>query len=181
MRGDKLARLQEGLFMIEGDVKGKKLVSLRAEIAIVTFNSAVELISDFTLGKEFSAPQAFRATGKTLIATAIVTALEMLEARKAYYRSQRLNYFRPLLAVISDGLSDGESPDLFDEARARLAEAVSKKQVQVFSFGVPGVDSEQLESLTGVAPMVVDLNTNWQSMFKFISNSIDAASRAHPR
>jgi uncharacterized protein YegL len=177
MQGEKLEHLRDGLFMIEGDVKSKKLVSLRADIAVVAFSSTVEVISDFTLGRDFTTPANLSARGQTLMATAILKALQMLHDRKTFYRSERLPYFRPLLAIITDGKSEGEPGDTLESARVALATAVSQKQVQVVSFGVPGVDARQLEHVTGVTPMVVDVNTNWQSMFKFISNSIDAASR----
>ena len=80
-----------------------ELASVRVDIALVTFgDGAVKVIHPFTLVQDFQPPLLI-AKGDTPIGEAISQGIDLLETRKKLYREQGVNYYRPILFMITDG------------------------------------------------------------------------------
>ena len=72
----------------------------RVEIGAVTFGPIQ--IHDFHTADQFN-PLLLQASGDTPMGEAIMTGLDMLEARKAQYKQAGVSYYRPWVWLITDG------------------------------------------------------------------------------
>src|SRR5207237_3350249 len=99
MHGAAIAALNEGLRAFQKDLSNDSLASLRVEVAVVTFDSSVNVAQDFVTADRFQ-PPALPARGATHMGAAIHKALDMLGDRKATYRANGVAYYRPLVFLI---------------------------------------------------------------------------------
>src|SRR5215831_11905425 len=101
MQGASIAALNEGLKAFQREVAGDRIAARRVEIAIVAFGSGARTVQDFVTVDEFVAPE-LTAYGQTHLATGIELALNLLDQRKAAYRSNGVAYYRPWVFLITD-------------------------------------------------------------------------------
>src|SRR5262245_34963474 len=92
MRGAPIAALNEGLRVFKTDLMHDALAMKRVEVAIVTFDSAVNVMQEFVTVDHFETPT-LTAQGYTHMGGAIHQALDMLQARKEQYRLQGVAYY----------------------------------------------------------------------------------------
>jgi uncharacterized protein YegL len=90
IHGEPIKALNTGLAAFQKDVYKDEIASLRVEVALVTFGSAVKLTQDFVTIDSFSPPR-LDADGITPMGEAIEYALDLLEQRKETYSGLRLN------------------------------------------------------------------------------------------
>ena len=115
------------------------------------------------------------------MAQAILTAIEMLESRKVSYREESVPYFRPILIIMTDGLSTSSSRDS-DKARDLLAQHEKDKRLICFKVGIgsDGVDAlNQLLDPGEYPPLELD-TARFGEFFKWLSQSVQAVSRSSP-
>jgi hypothetical protein len=92
-------------------------------------------------------PITFTAQGTTPLGEALDTGLDLLAARKSEYKEAGLEYVRPWLFVITDGMpTDGQR---FVRASRRVRAAEAAKEVTVFTVGAGEADLETLSRLGG--------------------------------
>ena len=77
MQGEAINSLNEGLQTFKQELDRDNLAKKRVEVAIVTFNSEVEVIQDFVTADDFEQPT-LKAQGLTQIGTAILQGLEIV-------------------------------------------------------------------------------------------------------
>ena len=148
MHGAPLDALNEGLRTFRDNLCRDTLAARRVEVAIVTFDSEVRVVQDFVTADLFE-PPVLTARGMTHIGSAIHTALDMVQARKAQYRSGGIAYYRPWVFLITDGAPQGEAEGVVEDAARRVAEEEADKRVAFFAVG--GVAAEL--DATGVAAL----------------------------
>jgi uncharacterized protein YegL len=102
MSGERIDELNAGLAIFKQEVQRDTTASLRVEVAIITFDSSVNLIQDFVTIDNFSPPQ-LTTTGTTAMGQGIELALNEVESRKAIYKSNGIQYYQPWVFLITDG------------------------------------------------------------------------------
>src|SRR5690349_4235596 len=107
MQGRPIDALNEGVRMFRENLAKDPLASRRVEVAVVTYDSQVEVVQDFVTADAFD-PPTLKTRGFTFMGTAILTALEMIDERKALYRANGIAYYRPWVLLITDGGPQGE-------------------------------------------------------------------------
>lgn len=113
--------------------------------------------------------------GITNTGHAINVALDHLENRKNEYKNNGINFYQPLLFLISDGLSmDDTQP-----AANRIKELQNNKKLSFFAIGVEGASMEQLSNLSN-RPAVPLKGVNFDELFVWISQSTAAVSASTP-
>ena len=85
MSGSAINALNQGLQTFKDSLTQDDLASRRVEIAIVTFDSKVNVVQDFVTADQYE-PTSLSAGGATAMGTAIVTGLDMVQNRKTQYR-----------------------------------------------------------------------------------------------
>lgn len=175
MSGAPIMELQKGFSTFIDDLQSDPLARKRAEIAVITFGSVARVLVPFQEARDLS-PVTFEISGSTNMAAGIDLALDELDARKAQYRSEDLEYFRPWLFLLTDGAPD---PDGLDEAVARLNAAEAAKKVTVFAVGVgDNVGWDQLKRLSADRVPVPLKGLAFTEMFAWLSKSLSAVSNS---
>src|SRR5699024_1136949 len=119
----------------------------RAEISVVEYGTEVTPPTEFTTVENLVLPT-LTPSGRTSTGAAVNAALDSIQDRKKQYRENGIQYFRPIVLLISDGLAT----DDIKEAAKRVKEMEGKKQVLFFAVGIAGADLDQLSEFSDARP-----------------------------
>lgn len=128
MQGTPIEALNQGLQTFKEELIKNSLAARRVEVAIVTFDSQVNIIQDFVTADQFN-PPILTAQGLTTMGSGIHRALDMIQDRKAQYRANGVAYYRPWVFMITDGEPQGEFEDVIDQATRRVQADEASKRV----------------------------------------------------
>lgn len=170
---DPLQELTRGIEDFKRAIQQDPLASLRVEIAIVTFDSRVNLVHDFTTADRLPSIELKTSDG-TSMASGINEALDVLERRKEAYRESGTAYYRPWVVLITDGESTDSREDM-SSAADRVREAEEGRHVAFFSVGVEGADMRELNRLTPRGAMPLK-GYEFREFFKWLSTSMSTVS-----
>jgi uncharacterized protein YegL len=176
MKGEPIDALSQGLRAFKDDVCKDSLACRRVEVAVVTFDTDVSVVQDFVTADQFQ-PPVLSAQGTTHMGTAIHTALDMIQARKAQYKSAGVLYYRPWVFMITDGEPQGEPEDVVRSAAQRIREEEEQKRVAFFAVGVEGADMTRLSDMVVRAPVKLR-GLNFVEMFVWLSRSAQAVTHS---
>lgn len=177
MTGAPIAALNDGLKVFREELAKDVLARQRVEVAIVTFGGAVRVVQNFVTIDNFPPPQ-LQAHGQTPMGTAIIQALDLLDARKAQYRANGVAYYRPWVFLITDGAPRGEPLEVTREAAHRIKADESAKKVVFFAVGVAGANMKLLGKISARQPLQLD-GLRFVDMFVWLSKSTERI--AHSR
>lgn len=176
MQGDAIAALNQGLESFREELTKNSLASRRVEVAIVTFDSQVQVVQDFVTADQFQPPE-LTAQGLTTMGAGIHKALDLLQERKSQYRSNGIAYYRPWVFMITDGEPQGEFEDVIEQAAQRLQMDETNKRVAFFSVGVENANMTRLGQIGVRAPLKLK-GLNFVEMFVWLSASMSAVSHS---
>lgn len=173
MSGEPIEALNEGLITFKETVQEDEQAALRLEVALVAFGP-VRLIQDFVTIDQFIPPQ-LEARGLTPIGEAVEFALDLLENRKATYRANGIQYYRPWIFLITDGAPNPESP--WQHAAQSVRNAEMNRKLCFFAVGVQGADMETLRQIAPPErpPMLLN-GLDFRAMFVWLSDSMKRVS-----
>ena len=147
-------------------------------MALITFNSKVEVYSDFTPISKMPTPE-FVASGRTNMAEAVNVAVDMVKKRTEMYHNLGTPCHKPWIFMITDGASTSDERAL-DEAAARVRNeeaAGSHGRLCFWALGVNGYDEEDLFKITD---RVIELeNEDFEGIFDWLSESFSFISDAN--
>ncbi|MEM2355473.1 MAG: VWA domain-containing protein [Candidatus Bathyarchaeia archaeon] len=178
MQGEPISALNEGLRILKEELMKDELASKRVEIAIVTFDSDVRVVQDFVTVDKFE-PPTLTAQGLTYMGTAILKALDMIEARKSVYKQYGISYYRPWVFMITDGEPQGEPEEIVKLAARRIAEGEEGNHIVFFAVGVEGANMERLKSIVVREPKKLK-GLNFRELFLWLSDSLGRVSASKP-
>lgn len=167
-----IAMLNEGLITFRDELSRDDLAQKRVEVAIVEFNSKVNVVHDFIQAQDFS-PPTLKAQGATVMGEAIQKATEMVGARKRIYKENGVPYYRPWIFMITDG----EPTDSIDEAARLIAKGEEDKSFAFFAVGVQNANIEKLKQISFRPPIKLT-ELNFVEMFIWLSGSMKAVSQS---
>ncbi len=176
MQGVPVDALNEGLLSFKDELIKNSLASRRVEVAIVTFDSNVNVVQDFITADQFN-PPILTAGGLTCMGSGIDRALDMIEDRKAQYRSNGIAYYRPWVFMITDGEPQGEVDNVVEEAARRLQNDELNKRVAFFTVGVENANMNRLSQIGVRTPLKLK-GLNFVEMFVWLSASMSAVSHS---
>ena len=178
MKGDPLDAMLQGLEAFRFDLAVDPLAARRVEVAVVTFDSQVRVVHDFTPPDRFEVPP-LTAEGLTHMGGAIHRALEMVEERKARYRQYGVAYYRPWIFMVTDGEPQGETPDVVQRAAMRIREAEARKAVAFFAVGVENANLQTLAQIAVRQPLRLK-GLDFREMFVWLSRSMQSVAHSRP-
>jgi len=149
----------------------------RVELVVITFGGMVTVHGDFGEAAVFE-PPTLSASGDTPMAAALTQALDLLEAKKLAYKASGLDYYRPLIFL----LTDGEPTDLarWPEAVRRVRDAERERKLVVMAVGTASAGFTKLRELAPDRPPLRVKEARWTTMFQWLSRSLQARSRSRP-
>jgi uncharacterized protein YegL len=177
MTGQPINALNLGLQVFRDELMKDTLARQRVEVAIVTFGGAVQVIQTFVTVDNF-APPTLEAQGQTPMGTGILTALDLLDARKQQYRTNGVAYYRPWVFMITDGTPKGEALEVTREAVQRVKAEEAAKKVVFFTVGVEGANFKLLSKISVRQPLKLK-GLRFVDMFVWLSKSTERI--AHSR
>ena len=169
----KLDGLRAGLRSFYDEIQDDDAASQKLEICVVTFNDIVTMIQAPSLISECE-PPTLKADGDTALVAAVEEAIDIVEARKKWYRETGQAYYRPWIILLTDGEpSDGEGiPDL----AARIHQDTENKRYVILPIGVDNADMEILRQLEGNGnpkiPAMKLQGAKFAEFFRWLSASV---------
>lgn len=174
MSGKPIDALNEGLQRFQDEIQKDELAARRCDIAVVTFSTEVKVVQDFVTGSSFEAPR-LGVEGLTYMGTGIQKALDIVEDRKAVYRQNGVDLYRPWVIMITDGAPQGEDASEIQVATDRVRQAEGGRHASFWAVGVEGADMEVLKSVSVKPPMKL-AGLQFQELFQWLSDSLSARS-----
>ncbi len=176
MQGAPIDALNQGLLSFKDELTKNSLASRRVEVSIVTFDSNINVVQDFVTADQFT-PPILTAQGLTSMGAGIHKSLDLIQERKAQYRSNGVAYYRPWIFMITDGEPQGEPDEIVEQASQRVQSDESNKRVAFFSVGVENANIARLSQLTVRTPLKLN-GLNFVEMFVWLSASMSAVSHS---
>lgn len=176
MQGAPIEALNQGLLSFKDELTKNPLASRRVEVSIVTFDSNINVVQDFVTADQFT-PPILTAQGLTTMGAGIHKSLDLIQERKAQYRSNGVAYYRPWIFMITDGEPQGEPDEAIDQASLRLQGDETSKRVAFFSVGVENANMTRLSELAVRTPLKLN-GLNFVEMFVWLSASMSAVSHS---
>ena len=176
MQGTAIDALNQGLWAFKEDLMKNSLASRRVEVAVVTFDSDVKVVHEFVTADSFE-PPTLTAQGLTHLGAGIHLALDMIQARKALYRTHGVAYYRPWIFMVTDGEPQGEPEQIIEQVTQRLKQDEVNKRVAFFPVGVENANLDRLGQISVRTPIKLT-GLNFTEMFLWLSASMTAVSHS---
>lgn len=170
-----IADVTAGLSELRAALARDTVARNRVEIAVITFGGAVTMHGEFGEAAVFEPPQ-LAAAGDTPMAAAITQALDLIEAKKRAYKASGLDYYRPLIFLVTDG----EPTDLgrWPEAVRRVRDAERERKLVLLAVGTKTASFTRLAELSPDRAPLRLKEAQWGAMFQWLSRSLQARSRS---
>jgi|Deesub1362B_J571_1020462.scaffolds.fasta_scaffold00101_89 uncharacterized protein YegL len=177
MQGEPIQELNDGLQLFLDEIYNDEYARSSAEICIITFGGVVNVVQDFAPVTAIQL-EPLTAGGETPMGTAVLTALEKLEARKSLYKELGIDYYQPWMVLMTDGLPT----DSISEASRRTQELISNKKLVVFPIAIgPNASLEELSKFTTPnRPPLRMKEHSFREFFLWLSKSVSVRSRSTP-
>ena len=175
MQGDPIKQLNMGLQNFMSSIKANDDTRSATDIAIITFGSSVDIVLPFgRISKDKRLPDIQASTSLTPIGEGVLTALELLNARKLGYRELGIKYFQPWIVVITDGAPMGPNAMANYKAAVDACNELERNdKLVVFNIGVGNaVDYDLLKQLSVKRPEPISVaSAEFGKLFEFLGSS----------
>ncbi len=175
MQGDPIKQLNMGLQNFLSSIKANDDTRSATDISIITFGSSVDIVLPFgKIAKDKGLPEIQASTSLTPIGEGVLTALELLDARKRGYRELGIKYFQPWIVVITDGAPMGPNAMANYKAAVEACNELERNdKLVVFNIGVGNaVDYDLLKQLSIKRPEPISVaSAEFGKLFEFLGSS----------
>lgn len=166
--------LNSGLDILVTELHKDPLAKRRVEVSVVTFGTEVSPATEFSTVENLVLPT-LAPSGLTSMGKAVEVGLDALAERKETYKKNGIQYYRPWIFLVTDGLAT----DNIDEAARRIKELEASKGVAFFAVGVDGADMDALSKLSVRPPMMLN-GLKFEELFQWLSASQSSVSASNP-
>lgn len=170
--------LNNGLETLVTELHNDPLAMSRVEVSFVTFSTHVDKATPFTTVEQMVIPT-LQAGGLTDIAGAVDEALDAIEARKKVYKENGVQYYRPWVLILTDGLSTS-APAEMERVTKRAADAEANKSALIFPIGIDGASIEELSRFSPSKGALMLDGVKFDELFQWVSASQSAVSSSQP-
>jgi uncharacterized protein YegL len=194
----KINELNNGLKFFKDDVSSDELARKRVDLAVVTFGVDVKVIHNFSSIDEFE-PPTLQPGGFTPMGRAILKGIDLVEQRKAEYKDKGIDYYRPWIFMITDGVPSDMGPEgtewvtlnretdtealdapkrldsnevLWNEVIKKIQDGEANKKFMFFVVGVEPADMTFLKLIaSSKREPVLMKQGRFKAMFEWLSKS----------
>lgn len=170
-----LEALNGGLDTLISELNRDPLAKRRVELSVVSFGTEVSPATEFATVDSVVLPTLV-ASGITSMGSAVDEALDAVEARKKSYKANGIQYYKPWVMLITDGLPT----DDISSATARVKAMEAAKGVSFFAIGVDGADMTVLSKFSDQRAPVGLKGLAFEELFVWLSASQAAVSASNP-
>ena len=177
MMGDPIRELARGAAQFIEELQGDVIAAASAEVCVVTFGTAVNVVLDFSSLGNINPRIPLVASGPTPMGEAVNKALDLLEARKREYQNTGVDYHQPWLVL----MSDGAPTDDIEAAANRTAELIAQRKLSTFAIGIGA--NAQKATLARFSPTRQPLKlagVRFAEFFVWLSRSVQGVSASTP-
>ncbi len=149
-----------------------------ADVCVIGFSDNVETIVPFCPAAGFQPPH-LTACGVTSLNQAIITGLDAIDCRKQEYKDIGVDYWRPWIFLLTDGIPTDD--EYFPDAHRRLQDALQRKKINFFPMGIgPNADINYLKqyTLNGSGIVLKASMDNFKEAFVWLSSSMSVISNS---
>jgi uncharacterized protein YegL len=180
MGGAPIAQLNQGMALLEQELKGDSVACKRVRLLVVKFggNDEAGVAGEWSDAMDFVAPS-LHASGTTPTGVAVDLALSKIEEEKQRFKQAGVAYTRPWLFL----MSDGAPTDDWQGAAERCRQAEKANKVAVFPIAVgEGADVDTLGQWSGKGRLAVKRldGLKFRELFLWLSASMKVVSQSRP-
>jgi len=176
--------LNKAIQSLKDQIIGDPLLSQRLELGIVCFDDEARVEKTIDLISPESSFPVLQAGGTTNVVAGMNLAMQIIEERKAFYKSNNEQYYRPFIVLFTDGAPTNTTEEI-EALDAQIQQMSDAKKFVFIPFGVGNADMQLLAKLAAqtaderlknkaVAYKMTDA-TKFAEVFAFVSSSIGAA------
>jgi uncharacterized protein YegL len=176
--------LNKAIQSLKDEIIGDPLLSQRLELGIVCFDDDARVEKPIDLVSPESSFPVLQAGGTTNVVAGMNKAMQIIEERKAFYKSNNEAYYRPFIVLFTDG-APTNTQDEIETLDNQIQQMSDAKKFVFLPFGVGNADMQLLAKLAAqsaderlknkaVAWKMKDV-TKFADVFAFVSASIGAA------
>jgi uncharacterized protein YegL len=182
MQGARIDQLNEGLKLFAEELKKDPTTRTGVRLKVIRAGGSVDELIDWTDAKDFAAPSV-SAHGGTPLGSAVLKALDEIEAEKTRMDAADIVRKRAWLFVFTDGEptdTEGQNglPSPWANAAKRCREMERKGTISCYGVGVDGANTSRLSELSSENSPAMLQNIDFKPFFKFLTKSIKAGSMA---
>ncbi len=182
-KDDAITQLNRGVVALYESLNNSEQAQASCEVAVISFNSEVSVVEDFSTVVDRKAPK-LTAEGGTALAHGVEKCLDLLEERKQAYKLNGIEYYQPWLVIITDG-KPGDKEKL-PEVQARTKKLIEEKRLVLWPIAVGSDDNEEkfhqiMDVLNGFSPIpkarhLKDLK--FEEFFEWLGKSVEVVSQS---
>ncbi len=176
MYGERIGSVNEGINRFKEDVcKDEKTRSI-LDIAIVAFNSQVEVIQNWC-PISYMEPVQLNADGGTDMEGGLRVAIDMVRERsRFYYTETGTTPYKPWIVMITDGYPNGSIDSIADE----IADLDANGKLHLWTLAVEGADTRILNKLCGGKRALILHGYDFTGFFDWLNKSMRSVSVSAP-
>jgi uncharacterized protein YegL len=176
MDGEPIKQLNKGLKEFHDEIQNDETTAERLEVAIVSFNSTVDIVQEPALVEDFTLHN-LKADGSTKMVDGVREAITLVETRKQWYKQTGQQYLRPWIILITDGAPDS-GQDISGLAQ-EINKGVNNKNFVFLAVGVQGADMKVLQTISAKPfdPCILQ-GLKFSEFFEWMSASMATVSNS---
>lgn len=175
MQNEPINNLNAGLQEFHKEIQNNPRTANQLEIALVEFGSEIETKVEPALTHNFTMPT-LQVKGTTNMSGGLREAIDLVNARKNWYKSTGQTYLRPWIILITDGEPD--SPDALSALGKEMQEDMKNRKYAFLALAVQGANMQYLQEISGEIPPLPLQGTKFFEFFEWLSKSMEQASNS---
>ncbi|MCR5738775.1 MAG: VWA domain-containing protein [Lachnospiraceae bacterium] len=166
MQAFQLSAINDALAKFKLDITKDKMLREVLDIAVVEFNSSVNVVQEFLPVKHMIQIN-FAGGDGTVMSPAIQKAIDLVTERLNLYRRMGVPFYKPWVILVSGSVPEDDTTDI-----AQVVKQLEQQgRIQMISLGVENYDSQTLHCLSGSKVMKAK-EYDFTSFFDWVNKSM---------